>query len=141
MIQALNRRGPLNCQGPEALHSLTAVSNNAGLEKLGGLSTLTEAGQVKKLILSYLGNNKTLENQYLSGKLAIELCPQGTLAERLRAAGAGIPAFFTPTGSRTEPLPTPPPLFHSSNWQPLRKTHETLQLDLPILLLTWPFSP
>jgi acyl CoA:acetate/3-ketoacid CoA transferase alpha subunit len=52
------------------------------------------------LILSYLGNNKALEKKYLTGKIAIELCPQGTLAERLRAGGAGIPAFFTPTGAR-----------------------------------------
>lgn len=80
---------------------MTAVSNNAGMEGLGGLSTLTEAGQVNRLILSYLGNNKTLEKKYLGGELAIELCPQGTLAERLRAAGAGIPAFYTPTGART----------------------------------------
>jgi 3-oxoacid CoA-transferase len=53
------------------------------------------------LILSYLGNNKALEKKYLTGKIAIELCPQGTLAERLRAGGAGIPAFFTPTGAHT----------------------------------------
>lgn len=52
------------------------------------------------LVLSYLGNNKALERKYLSGELAIELCPQGTLAERLRAGGAGIPAFYTPTGAR-----------------------------------------
>lgn len=61
---------------------------------------MTKAGQVNRLILSYLGNNKALERRYLSGELAIELCPQGTLAERIRAAGAGIPAFFTPTGAR-----------------------------------------
>lgn len=52
------------------------------------------------LILSYLGNNKNLEKKYLEGKIGIELCPQGTLAERLRAGGAGLPAFFTPTGAR-----------------------------------------
>ncbi|PHH60599.1 hypothetical protein CDD81_1426 [Ophiocordyceps australis] len=95
LIEALNRRGV------GSLNSLTAVSNNAGLEGLGGLSTLTRAGQVKRLILSYLGNNKALEKGYLTGQLAIELCPQGTLAERLRAAGAGIPAFYTPTGAHT----------------------------------------
>ncbi|KJZ77728.1 Succinyl-CoA:3-ketoacid-coenzyme A transferase 1 [Hirsutella minnesotensis 3608] len=95
LIQALHRRGS------SALHSLTAVSNNAGMEGLGGLSTLTEAGQVNRLILSYLGNNKVLERKYLSGELAIELCPQGTLAERIRAGGAGIPAFYTPTGAHT----------------------------------------
>ncbi|GJN72087.1 succinyl-CoA:3-ketoacid-coenzyme A transferase subunit A [Purpureocillium lilacinum] len=95
LIQALHRRGV------DELHSLTAVSNNAGMEGLGGLSSLTKAGQVNRLILSYLGNNKALERKYLTGELAVELCPQGTLAERLRAGGAGIPAFFTPTGAHT----------------------------------------
>ncbi|PHH85288.1 hypothetical protein CDD83_640 [Cordyceps sp. RAO-2017] len=95
LIQALHRRGA------DKLHSLTAVSNNAGIEGLGGLSTLTTAGQVDRLILSYLGNNKALERSYLGGSLAIELCPQGSLAERLRAGGAGIPAFYTPTGAHT----------------------------------------
>lgn len=93
--------GALNRRGRESLNSLTAVSNNAGVEGKGGLATLTSAGQVDRLILSYLGNNKVLEKKYLTGELAIELCPQGTLAERIRAAGAGIPAFFTPTAART----------------------------------------
>jgi 3-oxoacid CoA-transferase len=87
-------------RGPESLHSLTAVSNNAGQEGKGGLATLTSSGQVNRLILSYLGNNKVLEKKYLTGEIAIELCPQGTLAERIRAAGAGIAAFFTPTAAR-----------------------------------------
>lgn len=95
LIEALHRRGV------ESLHSLTAVSNNAGSEGKGGLSILTKAGQVNNLVLSYLGNNKILEKKYLTGKLAIELCPQGSLAERLRAGGAGIPAFYTPTGAST----------------------------------------
>ncbi|KAI9152268.1 Succinyl-CoA:3-ketoacid coenzyme A transferase 1 [Paramyrothecium foliicola] len=95
IIEALRRRGP------DSLHSLTAVSNNAGQEGKGGLAILTSSGQVKRLVLSYLGNNKVLEKKYLSGELAIELCPQGTLAERIRAAGAGIPAFFTPTAANT----------------------------------------
>jgi 3-oxoacid CoA-transferase len=82
------------------LHSLTAVSNNAGAPGKGGLATLAQAGQLNRLILSYLGNNKDLEKKYLNGDIAVELCPQGTLAERLRAGGAGIPAFFTPTGAR-----------------------------------------
>jgi 3-oxoacid CoA-transferase len=86
-------------RGPSSLHSLTAVSNNAGSEGKGGLSILTKTGQIDKLILSYLGNNKILEKKYLTGEIAIELCPQGTLAERIRAGGAGIPAFFTPTGA------------------------------------------
>ncbi|KAL7907905.1 hypothetical protein GGI35DRAFT_455068 [Trichoderma velutinum] len=95
LIQALHRRGR------ESLHSLTAVSNNAGLEGRGGLSSLTESGQISNLILSYTGGNKVLEKGYIDGQLAVELCPQGTLAERLRAAGAGIPAFYTPTGAHT----------------------------------------
>ncbi|KAM0259729.1 hypothetical protein ACHAQJ_003163 [Trichoderma viride] len=95
LIQALHRRGR------ESLNSLTAVSNNAGLEGRGGLSSLTESGQINNLILSYTGGNKILEKGYIEGKLSVELCPQGTLAERLRAAGAGIPAFFTPTGAHT----------------------------------------
>ncbi|KAA8649252.1 3-oxoacid CoA-transferase [Aspergillus tanneri] len=98
LISAMHRRGAEN------LHSLTAVSNNAGAAGKGGLSTLTDAGQVSQLILSYLGNNKALEKKYLAGNIAIELCPQGTLAERIRAGGAGIPAFFTPTGAREFPL-------------------------------------
>lgn len=69
------------------------------------MAVLTEAGQVNRLILSYLGNNKALERKYLTGEVAIELCPQGTLAERIRAGGAGIPAFFTPTGSRKAASP------------------------------------
>uniref|UniRef100_A0A0D2XKL0 Succinyl-CoA:3-ketoacid-coenzyme A transferase n=1 Tax=Fusarium oxysporum (strain Fo5176) TaxID=660025 RepID=A0A0D2XKL0_FUSOF len=92
--------GALNRRGRDSLNSLTAVSNNAGVEGKGGLATLTSAGQVDRLILSYLGNNKVLEKKYLTGELAIELCPQGTLAERIRAAGAGIPAFFTPTAAQ-----------------------------------------
>jgi 3-oxoacid CoA-transferase len=95
LINAMHRRGA------DQLHSLTAVSNPAGAAGKGGLSTLSQNGQLNRLILSYLGNNKTLEKSYLTGKIAIELCPQGTLAERLRAGGAGIPAFFTPTGVRT----------------------------------------
>ncbi|KAK3061461.1 hypothetical protein LTS18_006155, partial [Coniosporium uncinatum] len=87
-------------RGPESLHSLTAVSNNAGAAGKG-LAAVVKTGQVNKLILSFLGNNKVLEKKYLSGNIAIELCPQGTLAERIRSAGAGIPAFFTPTGART----------------------------------------
>ncbi|OHE99686.1 coenzyme A transferase [Colletotrichum orchidophilum] len=93
--------GALNRRGAENLHSLTAVSNNAGQEGKGGLAVLTKAGQVNRLILSFLGNNKALEKKYLAGEIGIELCPQGTLAERIRAGGAGIPAFFTPTGAHS----------------------------------------
>ena len=87
-------------RGRENLHSLKAVSNNAGLAGRGGLAFLTESGQVDRLTISYLGNNRDLERQYLHGEMAIELNPQGTIAERLRAGGAGVPAFYTPTGAR-----------------------------------------
>jgi hypothetical protein len=90
----------MNRRGKESLNNLTAVSNNAGAGIDGGLSALTQAGQVDNLILSYLGNNKNLEKKYLEGQIGIELSPQGTLAERLRAGGSGVPAFFTPTGAR-----------------------------------------
>jgi 3-oxoacid CoA-transferase len=91
----------IKSRGVKSLHSLTAVSNNAGIEDVGGLALLTKSGQVNKLIISFLGNNKALEKQYLSGGITIELCPQGTLAERIRAGGAGIPAFYTPTAVNT----------------------------------------
>lgn len=87
-------------RGAKDLHSLTAVSNNAGAGD-GGLAALTKNNQIEKMIQSYLGNNKVLEKKYLEGQIAIELCPQGTLAERIRAGGAGIPAFYTPTGVAT----------------------------------------
>lgn len=95
LIHAIKNRGK------QSLHSLTAVSNNAGIEDVGGLALITKSGQVNKLIISFLGNNKALEKQYLSGGITIELCPQGTLAERIRAGGAGIPAFYTPTAVNT----------------------------------------
>ena len=90
-IAALLRRG---------VRDLTVVSNNCGVDGKG-LGKLLQNGQVRKMISSYVGENKTFERLYLEGKLDVELCPQGTLAERLRAAGAGIPAFFTPTGFGT----------------------------------------
>ncbi|PMD19603.1 succinyl-CoA:3-ketoacid-coenzyme A transferas-like protein [Hyaloscypha hepaticicola] len=95
IIAALERRGK------DGLNNLTAVSNNAGAAGGGGLSPLVASGQIGRLILSFLGANKFLEKKYLSGEIAIELCPQGTIAERIRAGGAGIPAFFTPTGINT----------------------------------------
>ncbi|GMH53264.1 hypothetical protein TL16_g01410, partial [Triparma laevis f. inornata] len=80
--------------------NITAVSNNAGVDGFG-LGKLLESGQVERMISSYVGENKTFEKMYLGGELAVELTPQGTLAERLRAGGAGIPAFFTPTAAGT----------------------------------------
>lgn len=79
---------------------LTCISNNAGIDGIG-LSLLLEAHQIKKMIASYIGGNKEFERQYLSGELEVELTPQGTMVEKLRAAGAGIPAFYTKTGVGT----------------------------------------
>ncbi|KAG0343587.1 Succinyl-CoA:3-ketoacid coenzyme A transferase 1, mitochondrial [Podila humilis] len=80
---------------------LTVVSNNAGVDDFG-LGQLLRTKQIKRMISSYVGENKEFERQYLSGELEVELTPQGTLAERVRAGGAGIPAFFTPTAYGTE---------------------------------------
>jgi 3-oxoacid CoA-transferase subunit A len=80
--------------------NLTVVSNNCGVDDFG-LGVLLANKQIIKMISSYVGENKEFERQYLKGELEVELCPQGTLAERLRAGGAGIPAFFTPTGAGT----------------------------------------
>jgi 3-oxoacid CoA-transferase subunit A len=79
---------------------LTCVSNNAGIDQ-DGLGILLDTHQIKKMISSYVGENKTFATQYLAGELEIEFNPQGTLAERIRAGGAGIPAFFTKTGAGT----------------------------------------
>lgn len=80
---------------------LTFVSNNAGVDDFG-LGLLLQTRQVKKMISSYVGENKTFEAQFLSGELEVDLVPQGTLAERIRAGGAGIPAFYTATGFGTK---------------------------------------
>src|SRR5881392_2196892 len=76
---------------------LTIASNNAGIDN-EGLGKLLRTRQIKKMIASYVGENKEFERQFLAGELEVEFCPQGTLAERMRAGGAGIPAFFTPAG-------------------------------------------
>src|ERR1700693_6310393 len=91
LIAAVRRRGTKN---------LTIVSNNAGIDDFG-IGILLQSRQVKKMISTYVGENKLFEQQVLSGELEVELNPQGTLAERLRAGGAGVPAFFTPTGVGT----------------------------------------
>lgn len=97
------------CGIPEALiaalrdtgaKGLTCISNNAGVDGFG-LGLLLETKQIKKMISSYVGENKEFERQFLNGELEVELTPQGTLAEKLRAGGAGIPAFFTQTGVGT----------------------------------------
>ena len=97
------------CGIPEALidalkdtgvKNLTVISNNAGVDGFG-LGKLLDTRQIKRMISSYVGENKEFERQYLSGELELEFTPQGTLAEKLRAGGAGIPAFFTRTGVGT----------------------------------------
>jgi 3-oxoacid CoA-transferase subunit A len=97
------------CGIPEALidalrdsgrRDLTVISNNAGVDGFG-LGKLLETRQIRKMISSYVGENKEFERQYLAGELELEFTPQGTLAEKLRAGGAGIPAFFTRTGVGT----------------------------------------
>src|ERR1700685_1268964 len=80
--------------------NLTVVSNNAGVDGIG-LSRLLETRQIRKMISSYVGENKLFAQQFLGGELELEFTPQGTLAERIRAGGAGIPAFFTRTGVGT----------------------------------------
>jgi len=95
---------PENCikaLSESGVTDLTCISNNAGVDDFG-LGLLLEKKQIRKMISSYVGENKEFERQMLSGELEVELIPQGTLAERCRAAGAGIPAFFTPAGYGTE---------------------------------------
>ncbi|MFC6999334.1 CoA transferase subunit A [Rufibacter roseus] len=85
----------------KGIKNLTCISNNAGVDDFG-IGLLLQKRQVKKMISSYVGENAEFERQLLSGELEVELIPQGTLAERIRAGGAGIPAFFTPAGYGTE---------------------------------------
>lgn len=92
LILALRDRG---------VHGLTCISNNAGVDDWG-LGLLLRTRQVRKMISSYVGENKEFERQFISGELEVELVPQGTLAERIRAGGAGIPAFYTQTGVGTQ---------------------------------------
>jgi 3-oxoacid CoA-transferase subunit A len=91
LIQGLRVKGVKN---------LTIISNNCGVDDFG-LGILLQNRQIKKMISSYVGENKEFERQFLSGELEVELVPQGTLAERIRAGGAGIPAFYTPAGVGT----------------------------------------
>src|SRR6059036_3738915 len=91
LIRALHARGT---------KGLTVISNNAGVDEFGA-GMLLRARQVKKMISTYVGENKEFERQFLSGELEVELVPQGTFAERMRAGGAGIGGFFTPAGFGT----------------------------------------
>ncbi len=95
---------PENCIGAlveQGTKDLTCISNNAGVDDFG-IGLMLQQKQVKKMISSYVGENAEFERQLLSGELEVDLIPQGTLAERCRAAGAGVPAFFTPAGVGTE---------------------------------------
>jgi 3-oxoacid CoA-transferase subunit A len=95
---------PENCLKALAeteIHGLTCISNNAGIDGFG-LGLLLRKKQIRKMISSYVGENKEFERQLMSGELLVDLIPQGTLAERIRAGGAGIPAFFVPAGYGTE---------------------------------------
>ena len=92
LIRALHRR---------KVKDLTLISNNCGTTEQG-LGVLLQARQIRKIVASYVGENKEFERQYLSGELEVELVPQGTLAERIRAGGAGIGGFYTPTGVGTQ---------------------------------------
>lgn len=85
----------------KGIKGLTCISNNAGVDEFG-LGLLLKNRQIKKMIASYVGENAEFERQLLAGELEVDLIPQGTLAERIRAGGAGIPAFYTPAGYGTE---------------------------------------
>lgn len=91
LIQGIREKGVRN---------LTVISNNCGVDEWG-LGILLQNKQIRKMVSSYVGENKEFERQYLAGELEVELVPQGTLAERIRAGGAGIPAFYTPAGVGT----------------------------------------
>jgi 3-oxoacid CoA-transferase subunit A len=90
----------INALVKRKVKNLTCVSNNAGVDDWG-LGQLLQSRQVRKMVSSYVGENAEFERQFLAGELEVEFCPQGTLAERMRAGGAGIPAFFTPAGYGT----------------------------------------
>ena len=92
LIRAIHAKG---------IKNLSIISNNCGTDQYG-LGVLLQSGQVKKMTSSYVGENKNFEQQFLSGQLEVELVPQGTLAERIRCGGAGIPAFFTPSAVGTD---------------------------------------
>ncbi len=90
----------INALVQKGVRGLTCISNNAGVDDFG-IGLLLQRGQVKKMVSSYVGENKLFESLVLSGELEVDLVPQGTLAEKLRAGGSGIPAFYTPTGVGT----------------------------------------
>ncbi|MCY0894563.1 MAG: CoA transferase subunit A [Acidibacillus sp.] len=105
------------------ISDLTCISNNCGVDDFG-LGLLLQNKQIKKMVSSYVGENKTFERQYLSGELEVELVPQGTLAERIRAGGAGIGGFYTPAGVGT----------------PIAKGKETREINGKEYLLEYPIT-
>lgn len=117
-IAALNKR---------AVGKLTVVSNNCGVDDFG-LGILLRNRQITRMISSYVGENKEFERQYLAGELELELCPQGTLAERIRAGGAGIPAFYTPTGVGTMLSDGGLPLLFEKDGKGVRKASEKKEI-------------
>jgi len=121
LIAALVRRG---------VKGLTAVSNNAGVDDFG-LGLLLQTRQIAKMISTYVGENDTFERQFLTGELEVELVPQGTFAERIRAGGAGIPAFFTPTGFGTQIADGGLPMMHDADGQVVKTSEpkETREFD------------
>src|SRR5579863_8854661 len=118
-IAALRERGT---------KGLTVVSNNCGVDDFG-LGILLRNRQIAKMVSSYVGENKEFERQYLSGELELELTPQGTLAERLRAGGAGIPAFYTPAGAGTAVSDGGLPLKYAADGTVLKLSQEKEMRD------------
>jgi 3-oxoacid CoA-transferase/3-oxoacid CoA-transferase subunit A len=121
LIAALIRKG---------VRELTVVSNNCGVDDFG-LGLLLRSRQIRKMISTYVGENKEFERQCLSGELEVELVPQGTFAERIRAGGAGIPAFYTPTGYGTQVASGGLPTLHDSQGRVARTSEpkETREFD------------
>jgi 3-oxoacid CoA-transferase/3-oxoacid CoA-transferase subunit A len=109
---------------------LTVVSNNCGVDDFG-LGLLLRSRQIRKMISTYVGENQTFERQFLTGELEVELVPQGTFAERIRAGGAGIPAFYTPTGYGTQVASGGLPTLHDSQGRVARTSEpkETREFD------------
>ena len=121
LIAALLRKG---------VRDLTVVSNNCGVDDFG-LGLLLRSRQIRKMISTYVGENQTFERQFLTGELEVELVPQGTFAERIRAGGAGIPAFYTPTGFGTQVASGGLPTLHDAQGRVARTSpaKETREFD------------
>jgi 3-oxoacid CoA-transferase/3-oxoacid CoA-transferase subunit A len=114
----------------KGVKGLTFVSNNAGVDDFG-LGLLLQTKQIAKMISTYVGENDTFERQFLTGELEVELVPQGTFAERIRAGGAGIPAFYTPTGFGTQIADGGLPMLHDADGKVVKTSErkETREFD------------